>query len=479
MYEEFTKIIDEKAREFTGLSDRIWDRPETAFVEYDSVRRLCDTLRREGFEVKEKEAGIDTAFSAKYGSGRPVIGLLGEFDALSGLSQEAGATEHCPVEKGGNGHGCGHNLLGTASLAAAVAVKEYLESAKVNGTVIYFGCPGEEGGSGKAFMARDGVFDDLDLAITWHPGDSNVVASGSTLANIQVSYKFKGVAAHASRVPYLGRSALDAVELMNVGVNYLREHVIPEARMHYAVTNTGGFSPNVVQREAEVLYLLRAPQNSQARDIYRRVTNIAKGAALMTETAVEVDFVKACSNVIPNTVLESLLDKKLRETPRPVYTEEELEFARKLQSTMPKNISAAQKYAKRVSDRDLKQKLLEQEGKPIYDMVFPYIPDDTPMPGSSDVGDVSWICPTAQLSTACWAAGTPGHSWQVVAQGKSSIAHKGLIYAAKAMAAAVIQLYTDKETVRRARDEWKERVGDGYVCPIPKEVKPRSIAPKK
>ena len=239
--------IDRKAAEILDASDEIWGCAETAFAEEKSVKVLCDLLRKEGFEVEEGLAGVATAFKGTFGSGKPVIGFLGEFDALSGLDQEAGATEKKQIHAGAPGHGCGHNMLGTASLSAAIGIKRYLEESKKPGTVVYFGCPGEEGGSGKAFMAKGGVFDGLDAALTWHPGDLTRADTGSSLANYQVAYKFYGTSAHAGGAPHLGRSALDACELMNMGVQFLREHVVPEARIHYAITNTGGYSPNVVQ----------------------------------------------------------------------------------------------------------------------------------------------------------------------------------------------------------------------------------------
>lgn len=473
------EIIESKKDKLTAVSDCIWDNPETAFTEYESVKALCNLLKEEGFTIEEGVAGVKTAFTGKFGSGKPVIGILGEFDALSGLSQISGCAEKKALTAGANGHGCGHHLLGTAGIAAAIAIKDYLESTGKEGTVIFFGCPGEEGGSGKAFMAREGVFDVLDCALSWHPSDATNAWSGSTLANVQVAYKFKGIAAHAAAVPHLGRSALDAVELMNVGVNYLREHVIPEARMHYAVTNTGGFSPNVVQAEAEVLYLIRAPKNAQVQEIYKRINKIAQGAALMTETDMEIDFIKACSNIIPNNVLERVLDEKLREIPHPAYTEEEIALAEKFRATSPAKGSTVNGFADKVTGAENKKEMLALADKALLDVVMPYIPSEAALAGSSDVGDASWVCPTAQINVACYAADTPGHSWQLVAQGKQGPAHKGMLYAGKVMAAAAIKLMENPELIQQAKEEHKMRVGEGYVCPIPKGVQPRSIAPKK
>src|SRR5699024_4100684 len=251
-------------------------------------------LKAEGFQVERDVGGIETAFIATYGDGSPVIGILGEYDALSGMSQQAGVPTKTPIKEGDNGHGCGHNLLGVGSLGAVLAVKQMIDERQLSGTIRYYGCPAEEGGSGKTYMVRAGLFDDVDIALTWHPGTSNSIMCGQSLANYQVYYKFKGKSSHATISPHLRRSALDAVELMNVGVNYLREHIIPEARVHYAVTHTGGHSPNVVQAEAEVLYLMRAPQVDDVEHIYKRINDIAKGAALMTGTEVDIVFDKAC-----------------------------------------------------------------------------------------------------------------------------------------------------------------------------------------
>lgn len=294
----------ESQKEFlAGVSDSVWDTPETCYEENVSAETVCRALEEAGFTVERNVAGISTAFMGTYGHGKPVIGFLGEFDALSGLSQTAGIAEKCPLVPGGNGHGCGHNLLGAGCLAGAMGMKKYLEETGKEGTVIFYGCPAEEGGSGKAFMAREGCFDVLDAALAWHPGCTYGATGGGMLANCQIYFRYKGISSHAAMSPHLGRSALDAVTLFNVGIQFLREHVLPTVRMHYAVTDTGGFSPNVVQPTAEVLCLLRAPENGILADVRSRVEDIARGAALMTGTELEIDFVKACSNVVPNNVL--------------------------------------------------------------------------------------------------------------------------------------------------------------------------------
>ena len=471
--------IDQTAAEIIEASDVIWDCAETAFLETKSMKVLCDILRKEGFEVEEGIADVPTAFKGTFGSGKPVIGILGEYDALSGLNQVAGITEKQAFDSGAPGHGCGHNMLGTASLSAAMGLKKYLEETGKSGTVIYFGCPGEEGGSGKAFMAKGGAFEALDVALTWHPGDLNVADTHSSLANYQVAYKFYGTSAHAGGAPHLGRSALDALELMNMGVQFLREHIIPEARIHYAITNTGGYSPNVVQPYAEVLYLIRAPRTPQVEEIYKRVNKIAEGAAHMTETRVEIDFVKGCSNLISNKVMAKKLWENLHEIGTPEYTEEELAFAKAMHATVAKPYESVEKYSKEYNKND-KQEILSHKGEELYQFIMPFHENGFQVFGSTDVGDVSWNCPTAQAHVATWAAGTPGHSWQIVSQGKSGLAHKGLIYAAKAIAGAAIDMIEDPSIIEEAKAEFEETLnGDKYLCPIPDGCKPRAIGMTK
>lgn len=473
--------IDRKSDEIFEASDAVWGCAETAFLEERSVKILTDVLKKEGFAVEENLADVKTAFKGTFGSGKPVIAFLGEFDALSGLNQEAGATEKIQPVAGAAGHGCGHNMLGTASLSAAIGVKRYLEETGKSGTVIYFGCPGEEGGSGKAFMAKGGVFNGLDAAITWHPADMTVADTGSSLANYQVAYKFYGTSAHAAAAPHLGRSALDALELMNMGVQFLREHVITDARIHYAITNTGGYSPNVVQPYAEALYLIRAPKNSQVEEIYRRVNLIAEGAAHMTETRLEIDFVKGCSNLISNKVIAKKLWDNLNELGAPEYTEEEMKFAQAISDSVEEGrYDSLEKILKHpMLSREEKKAYAAHKGEAMYRFVAPFDPVGTMSYGSTDVGDVSWNCPTAQAYVATWAAGTPGHSWQVVTQGKSGLAHKGLIWAAKAMAGTAVDLLEDPQIIADAKEEMAETLdGDTYHCPIPDGCRPRALGKK-
>ncbi|BAH41803.1 probable aminobenzoyl-glutamate utilization protein B [Brevibacillus brevis NBRC 100599] len=456
------EMIEKKRDAFIKVSDQIWAFAETRFEEYQSAELLAQTLEGEGFKVEFGVGGIKTAFIGSFGSGNPVVAILGEFDALSGMSQKKGQTKEEPLVAGANGHGCGHNLLGTASLAAAIAVKEYMEENNMKGTVRYYGCPGEEGGSGKAFMARAGLFDDVDFALCWHPMGYNSIMSTDSLANYQIYFKFKGKSAHAAASPHLGRSALDAVELMNVGVNYLREHIIPEARVHYAITNSGGLSPNVVQPKAEVLYLIRAPKVDQVQEIYERVCKIAQGAALMTETEVEIVFDKACSNLVQNKLLEEVMYKNFQELGVPMHDEAELQLAKEIRATLSKQELATSE--KQSSDM------------PAPDMVTwlnPYDGSKIPLNGSTDVGDVSWITPTAQCTTACYVNGSTLHSWQWVSLGATSMAHKGMLHAGKVMASTAIDMLKNPKLIEQAKAELKQRLGgQTYVCPIPEGVMP-------
>jgi aminobenzoyl-glutamate utilization protein B len=475
---EMTGFIEQNAGVMTDVSDKIWDYAETAFEEFKSVALLKEILAERGFEIQDETGGVGTAFCASCGSGSPVIGILAEYDALSGMSQAAGVALRKEENPGGNGHGCGHNLFAGAALGAALAVKEYIQANGLPGTVKIFGCPGEEGGSGKAFMARAGAFAGLDAAFAWHPMSVNAILDMSMLANYQALYKFKGVASHAAAAPDKGRSALDAVELMNVGVNFLREHVIQDARIHYAITNAGGFSPNVVQSEADVLYLIRAPETPQVEEIYHRVNKIALGAAMMTETEVEIKFIKACANVVPNKTLSRVMHDNLASQDLPSYTKDELRLASEIAATVPSGRSDLDRFLSS-NPAALRKCALALEGKNICDIVLPFYDEDSGkvLPGSSDVGDVSWIVPTAQVVTACYALGTPEHSWQLVSQGRTSIGHKGMILAAKVIACSAIDAFESPEIIKKAKDELAERLdGRAYSCAIPDGVNPKPIS---
>ena len=470
-----TSLIDKHKEEITTLSDRIWETPETRFQEWKSSKMLSDFLEKKGFIVERGVGGIETAFTASFGTEKPVIGILGEFDALAGLSQKEASDVRESLIENGNGHGCGHNLLGTAGIATVLALKELIEQKRICGSITYFGCPGEEGGSGKTFMVRDGVFNGIDAALTWHPNSYTGVFSFSSLANYQVYFSFEGKASHAANSPHLGRSALDAVELMNVGVNYLREHIISEAKLHYAVTNTGGSSPNVVQSDAEVLYLIRAPHVSDVEKIYQRVLDIANGAALMTGTKVSIRFDKACSNYIPNDTLNHVLSEKLKHFGLPTYDEDELAYAQKMAQTItPEEVNAAIVEAEKLSNYQITEQFYTSDS-PFFNEIIPYVKNREVMQGSTDVGDVSWIVPTAQVFTTCFVAGTPLHTWQLVSQGKGSIAHKGLLYASKVLAAGAVEIFENPSLIEQAKQELKKETKNAYRNPLPENLLPSTL----
>ena len=469
------KYIDENAGIFTGVSDAIWAKPELSLKEFESAKLYCDTLRKYGFEVTEGLAGVATAFCGRYGSGRPVIGILGEFDALSGLSQAAGCSEHKPLVEGAPGHGCGHNMLGAGALGAAFAVKDYLEKSGQPGTVIFYGCPGEEGGAGKAFMAREGMWRELDCALTWHPSDVNEVVTGTNNSSIQVLYKFHGVSAHAAGDPENGRSALDAVELMNTGVQYLREHMTSDCRVHYAITDAGGVSPNVVQSEASVLYMVRANKVRDSVKLLARVDKIAQGAALMTETSFDRQFIDGTAELVPNYTLEELLYRIFNEVGLPEYTAGERQLAEALRKTY--DVTTAPGIAAGF-DADIAADVAERTNglsDALCGFIMPEYHSTGFVAGSTDVGDVSWQTPAAQVHCVTFPFGAAGHSWQNVSSGGTSLGHKGLINAAKIIACAAIELMNDPDTLQKARDEFARRTKSGYVCPIEPDAVPTAI----
>lgn len=470
--ERIYQEIEERKADFSALSDQIWDLAETSMREYRSAAAHADFLRREGFEVEEGVAGVPTAFTARYGSGRPVIGILGEYDALSTLSQKASITHREPEQAGGSGHGCGHNLLGTGSVAAAVAVKTLIADGALPGTIVFYGCPGEEACAGKTFMARAGMFRDLDAALCWHPGDTNEVRVGSNAATLQYVYTFRGVSAHAADNPEMGRSALDALELMNVGVQFLREHMPRTASVHYAVLDTGGISPNVVQSSASAVYMLRAETVAEDKKLLARVHKIAQGAAMMTETEVSWRQIDGTSSVCSNRVLEEALYRSLCAAPLPAYTEEEERFAQALFETYEKTGLPGGLTALCEEIRDVVAEKSQNGTAALNNFVVPYQRLRCLIPSSTDVGDVSWLTPTAQITTACWTSGSPGHSWQNVSIGKSSIAHKGMLLAAKVLAATAVDLMEQPELLARAREAFRKDAAAGYDCPLEADTKP-------
>ncbi len=454
------------------LQKELWEYAEVGFLEKKSAQAMINLMRSEGFDVTENICSMETAFVGTYGSGKPVICLLAEYDALYGMSQQADIAEYCPDTTKETGHGCGHHLLGVGAIGAAMKVKQYLEENKLSGTIKMVGCPAEESGSGKAYLARDGFFDDADIALTWHPANYNSVLSGSYQSCIQTYFRFHGVSSHAASSPHLGRSALDAAELMSVGVNYLREHMESSDRVHYAYTDVGGKSPNVVQAEAEVKYLIRSTTNEKCQALYDRVINIAKGAALMSETTLEVVFDEGMSNVIPNFVLEDVLEASFKKIGPCSYSDEDRAYAKKFKDSYRSNVAAELPFA--IQDKKLALKNMQESA--INDIFFEHNHSEYCEMGSTDVGDVSWVVPTAQFNTACFAYGASAHSWQWVAQGKSQIALKGTLLAAEILADAAIACLKDNTIIEKAQAEFKERLmNKEYKCLIPDDIKPHII----
>lgn len=449
---KYLKEISDQVKE---LCIKVWNTPETSGNEKQSSNLFRDALKSHGFEIKEID-GMANAFIGEYGHGSPVIAVLGEYDALPGLSQSLD-TKFNPVEANGPGHGCGHNLLGSAALGSALAIKKYLEETKISGTIRFYGCPEEETLLGKVKMIKAGAFEGCDLALSWHPMNANVAIDKAFLANNSIKFKFHGISAHAAQSPESGRSALDAVELMNVGANYLREHVIDSARIHYTITNAGG-APNIVPKEAESWYFVRAPYRKDVEEITDRLVKIAKGAAMMTETTVEYQVLGGCYEKLPNNVLYDLTHKNMVEIGVPTYTEEELQFAKAIQESLdPKLVEAEiKKYIDSDEKIFLHQEVLEKEK--VGSVV---------VSGSSDSGDVSWIMPMNLFLTSTWPLGVPAHSWQATSSSGSSLGLKGMVYAAEIFAGMMYDLLNDPTLVQEAKDEFNKRTENRkYVSPI-------------
>jgi aminobenzoyl-glutamate utilization protein B len=462
--EKIWQLVDARKDDYEALSDRVWGMPEICYTEYRSVAEHKAMLEREGFRITENVAGIPTAVIGEAGDGGPVIAILGEYDALPGLSQIAGIAEPKEQERGGHGHGCGHNLLGSAALLAATAVKNYLSEAGIEGRVRYYGCPAEEGGAAKTFMVRAGCFEDVDIAITWHPGAMNRVDDAMSLAGARIDYAFHGRASHAAASPHLGRSALDAVELMNVGVNYLREHMPSDARIHYAMIDSGGVAPNVVQAYAKVRYSIRARDVHGMNALIARVRKVADGAALMTETSVSLSVASAVSNLLSNTPLEKAMQSQLERLGPPPFDAADRNYAAQIQATLS---------AEDIASSFARVAMPVRKDTPLCDFVVPYGTKGVPMIGSTDVGDVSWVVPTVQARCATVAIGTPGHSWQITAQGKSGQAKKGMVNAAKVMAGLAVEALNDAALIASAKADLKARTDVlPYACPLPPDVKP-------
>ncbi len=456
------QFADAKAPAYHRLSDDIWDHPELNFQERHAADAHAAMLKAEGFRVSEGIAGMPTAVMGEAGEGGPVIAILGEYDALPGLSQAAGIAEEQPLVTGGSGHGCGHNMLGSASLLAASAVKDWLAANRIPGRVRYYGCPAEEGGSSKGFMVRSGVFDDVDVAICWHPASHTGVNKALSLACVEIEFAFHGRASHAAAAPHLGRSALDAVELMNVGVNYMREHMPSTARIHYAMIDGGGPAPNVVQARAVVRYLIRARELGEMWALVKRVEKIAEGAALMTETNASWQQVSGDANLVGNRPLEEAMHANLMRLGGPGFDAADKARAAAFQKTF--------------SREDIRTSytrfgLPVRMDEPLSDGIYPLDHAGDSSVGSTDVGTVSWVVPTVQCRVACYAIGTPGHSWQLVAQGKLPAAHKGLSLAAKAMAGVAVDVLTDPALLAAAKADFEAfRKDNPFQNPITPEV---------
>jgi aminobenzoyl-glutamate utilization protein B len=448
------------------LAQDIWEHPQTGFRETYASDLLASTLRDAGFRVTQPAANIRTAFVAEWGGGAPVVGILGEYDALPGLSQKACAVRE-PVEPDAPGHACGHNLLGVAGLGAAMAVRRVMEDSRIGGTVRYYGCPAEETLMGKVFMARAGLFDDVDAMFTWHPMYANTLWAASSAALNSFTLSFHGRSAHAASAPDAGRSALDAVILTDVGLNYLREHIIPDARIHCVITH-GGEAPNIVPAFAQSWYYVRAPQRSQVEEIYKRVLDVARGAALMTETTLEVELIAACHEYLPNETLQRALLENMKRLGPPKFDAQDLDLARELQATLPQGM---------VDDALRAYGLARDEaGDPLCSCVLNEVGTlrkGTVQPVSTDVGDVSQIAPTAQLTACCMPLGVPLHSWQAVASCGSSIGLKTMLWVAKALALTAVDVVRSPDLVLAAREEFLMNTGGrSYECPIPEGLQP-------
>jgi aminobenzoyl-glutamate utilization protein B len=461
--EKILQWLDRERNDFITMARDIWLQPELAYQETYATQRQSEYLAQKGFRVDANISGMPTAFIAEWGRGNPVIGFVGEYDALGGLSQ-AVAAEKEPILPGGAGHGCGHNLLGTGCLAAAAAVKTWMEESGISGRVRYYGCPAEEQGNGKVFMARDGHFDDLDAAFNFHPFYINMAMKSSMVGVREYKFRFHGRSAHAGAAPHLGRSGLDAVELMNVGVNYLREHVASDVRIHYVITK-GGEAPNIVPVEGEVWYFIRARDPDVLEDVVARVIKVAQGAALMTETDMDPVFIGGVSPVFNHPYLADLQYQSMKEIGKIRFSEEEFAFARKLSQQFPDETREANAKAMGIPVEFFGQDLIPE----------PHMSHDEGFTGtgSTDVGDLSWKAPVSMLSTACWPTGVPGHTWGIVAASGSSMGMKGMIYAAKVMALSAVKLFVEPEHLKSIRAIFNHELEKHpYQCPIPRDFEP-------
>lgn len=432
--DKMLESIGKKEMYYGGIAKQIWNFAEVGYQENKSSALLQETLSKEGFQIEKGVAGIPTAFTATFGTGKPVIGILGEFDALPGLSQDS--TSDQKSVGGIAGHACGHHLFGTASAAAAIAVKEYMKANNIKGTLRFYGTPAEEGGSGKVYMVRDGLFNDVDVVVHWHPGSSNSASFGTSLANKSGKFRFHGISAHASASPEKGRSALDGVEAMDNMVNMLREHVPSDTRIHYVITN-GGKAPNVVPDFAEVYYYARNPRRTDVMDVWSRIEKAAQGAAMGTGTQVDWELTGGTYELLPNETLAKVMHANLTKVGGMTYTAEEKVFAEKISKTLG----------------------LETPKYEDATGIKPLVGERSGSGGSTDVGDVSWTVPTVGLTTATWVPGTPAHSWQAVAAGGMSIGRKGMVMAAKTLSLTLTDLFENPQLIKDAKAEFEKARG--------------------
>ncbi|MBQ4424260.1 MAG: amidohydrolase [Lachnospiraceae bacterium] len=450
------KAMERHAEELNALSRDLWEHPQVAWQETYAAETLSAYLRKNGFEVEKPVGGIPTAFTARYGSGRPVIGILAEYDALPGFSQKT-VTHEEPEVPGGAGHACGHNLMGAAHAGACVMLKEIMEQEKIPGTVVFFGCPAEEVLTGKVFMARAGVFDGIDCALNFHPDSCNGVNMHRLAGINNVKFKFHGIISHAAARPFDGRSASDAAELMNVGANYLREHIPDGVRIHY-VTLDGGKAPNIVPNFAQTWYHVRAKNRPDVEKVYARLVKVAKGAAMMTETEVEVDLQGGCYPSVQNKVLAEAINEAMHELGGPKFTEEEKAYAAELDASCP--AKPARLYSL-------------PEGEHLDERIIGIYGEGTFAYNASDIGDVGHLVPATMFGTACYNMRADLHSWQVAACTGHAIGQRGMRYAAGILALASLKLFTEPERVARAKEEFDTMMdGETYLCPIPDEVRP-------
>jgi aminobenzoyl-glutamate utilization protein B len=431
--------LDARFAHYTSVANQIWQFAEVGYQEKQSSALLQSELKNAGFTVRAGVANIPTAFVAEFGSGKPVIGILAEFDALPGLSQQI-TPERSPIAGKEAGHACGHHLFGTASTAAAIAVKEWLQSSGRQGTIRLYGTPAEEGGGGKIYMVRAGLFRDADVVLDWHAGSANNASPGPSLANKSGKFRFRGVSAHAAGAPWRGRSALDGIEALNHMVDMLREHVPDGTRIHYVITD-GGKAPNVVPDFAEGYYYVRHQDARIVLEVWDRIKKAAEGAAMGTETKVEEEVVNGVYALLPNETLARVVDANLRAVGGVTYTAEERAFAEKIRKTLGDDLPPIDQAS----------------------TVLPFTPRSVATGGSTDVGDVSWVVPNGRFYGATWVPGTPSHSWQAVAAGGMSIGHKGMLVAAKTLALTAHDLFMDAATIQKARAEFDQKRGPNFV----------------